>query len=43
MRPDKSATSDRETRDGAGAHLSREVRFGTVGHVATLEPTSVRR
>jgi hypothetical protein len=30
-------------RGGTGAHLSKEVRSGVVGHVATLEPTSAER
>jgi hypothetical protein len=30
-----------ETRDSTGAHLSKEVRSGAAGHVATPEPTSV--
>jgi hypothetical protein len=28
------------TRGSVGAHLSREVRFGAIGHVAAPEPTS---
>jgi uncharacterized protein YqgV (UPF0045/DUF77 family) len=31
------------TRGSAGAHLSREVRSGAIGHVAALEPTSAGR
>jgi hypothetical protein len=31
------------TRDIIGAHLSREVRSGAIGHVAALEPTSAGR
>jgi hypothetical protein len=33
----------RGTCGGAGAHLDREVRSGTVRHVAVSEPTSVGR
>jgi hypothetical protein len=32
-----------EARGSAGAHLSKEVRSGAVGHVAALEPTSAGR
>jgi hypothetical protein len=31
------------TRGSTGAHLSKEVRSGAVGHVAAPEPTSVGR
>jgi hypothetical protein len=31
------------TRGSAGAHLSKEVTSGVVGHVAASEPTSIRR
>jgi hypothetical protein len=31
------------TRGSAGAHLSKEARFRTVGHVAVAEFTSARR
>jgi hypothetical protein len=31
------------TRGSAGAHLDRETRSRAAGHVAALEPTSVRR
>jgi hypothetical protein len=33
----------RETRDSAGAHLSKEARSGAVGHVTAPKPTSVGR
>jgi hypothetical protein len=33
----------RGTRDSAGAHLDREVRFGAVGHMAAPEPISTGR
>jgi hypothetical protein len=32
-----------KTRDSVGAHLNQEVRFGAIGHVETLEPTSAGR
>jgi hypothetical protein len=31
------------TRDSAEAHLSKEARFRTAGHVAILKPTSIGR
>jgi hypothetical protein len=31
------------TRGSTGAHLSKEVRSGAVGHVVALEPTSAER
>jgi hypothetical protein len=36
-------TRGHRTRGSTGAHLSKEVRSGVVGHVAAPEPTSVGR